>query len=251
MSAEATAFYAGVAEHYDAMTRFEQRLGTEETLVRGILDRYPGASALDAACGTGLHAILLAKLGLNVVGADISAEMLERARKHGVRQGVMVRWMEASLQRIADVAQEPFDLILCLGNSLPHLLTEPDLASALGGFRRLLSPPGKAIVQILNYERILGLQDRIVGIHRQGDVEYIRFYDFLGELVQFNLLTVRHSEGGLVHNLHSTRLRPYRKRDLEPALKAAEFARIEWFGDLRFAPYDASSSPNLVAVAGD
>ena len=33
----------------------------------------------------------------------------------------------------------PFDALLCMGNSLPHLLTDEDLTAALSGFRRRLA----------------------------------------------------------------------------------------------------------------
>ncbi len=52
----------------------------EEPVVRETVSGYPAGDALDAACGTGRHAVHLAEAGHRVVGVDSTPEMLEHAR---------------------------------------------------------------------------------------------------------------------------------------------------------------------------
>ena len=52
----------------------------EEPVVRGLLAQYPVGVALDAACGTGRHAEYLGSIGHEVIGVDVTPEMLEVAR---------------------------------------------------------------------------------------------------------------------------------------------------------------------------
>jgi SAM-dependent methyltransferase len=47
----------------------------------------PGATVLDAGCGTGEHALLLAGAGHPVVGVDVAAEAIRRARTKGTERG--------------------------------------------------------------------------------------------------------------------------------------------------------------------
>jgi ubiquinone/menaquinone biosynthesis C-methylase UbiE len=52
----------------------------EEPVVHGIVERLPVGRALDAACGTGRHAVHLHARGWDVVGVDANPAMLDRAR---------------------------------------------------------------------------------------------------------------------------------------------------------------------------
>ncbi|RPJ50835.1 MAG: class I SAM-dependent methyltransferase, partial [Acidobacteria bacterium] len=70
-------FYKELASDYDSMTRFKQRLRGEEQMLRRWRERYGFNSALDAACGTGLHAVVLAQMGVKATAADPSAAMLD------------------------------------------------------------------------------------------------------------------------------------------------------------------------------
>ena len=175
--------------------------------------------------------------------------MLAQAEAHAARQGLDIQWVAAPMQRLADELKARFDLVLCMGNSLPHLLTRRDLDAALGSFARLLHPGGSVIVHLLNYEQILSRGERIVGITGAAGREYVRFYDFLGDRVRFNLLGI-HWEGAAVrHSLRSVELRPYRLRELEPALRQHGFGEVRAFGALDLAPYDPERSGVLVLEA--
>ncbi|PIE33860.1 hypothetical protein CSA56_10135 [candidate division KSB3 bacterium] len=242
-------FYEEIALDYDQMTRFEERMQRETALFNTWIVRYRFQSAVDVACGTGLHAILLAQAGIQTVGADISAEMLEQAKQHAEKDAVQISWIHAGMEQTRQYLEGSYDAVFCLGNSLPHLLNSKSLHAAFMNFSQLLSPGGIAVIQILNYSRILVEQERIVGIHRNNSAEYIRFYDFLPEYIRFNLLTVRWEQGKARHSLSSTTLYPYQQDELENALHEHQFSEIEWYGNMEFQPFDKSSSPNLVIVA--
>jgi ubiquinone/menaquinone biosynthesis C-methylase UbiE len=52
-------FYKQLADPYDLMTRFEERFKNEKKILQKWQHKLPFQSALDVACGTGLHSILL------------------------------------------------------------------------------------------------------------------------------------------------------------------------------------------------
>lgn len=54
-------------------------IALEEPAVWSLIDPLPLGRALDAACGTGRHARHLLELGHDVVGVDLTPEMLDRA----------------------------------------------------------------------------------------------------------------------------------------------------------------------------
>src|ERR1700682_35809 len=104
---------------FDALAEQGQDVHGEASFVAGLAP----ASVLDAGCGTGRVAIELARFGIEVVGVDADASMLDTARSRG-----------ESLTRIhADVAalelDRCFDVVLMAGN-VP-LFTPPGTQAAL------------------------------------------------------------------------------------------------------------------------
>ena len=241
-------FYDEIAAQYDQITGVAERLPTAETFARELTARYNVRWALDVACGTGLYAIVLARLGLRVVGSDLSPAMLEQARRAAAKAGVGVQWLGSPMQELAGRVTERFDAVLCMGNSIPHLLEPGDLEGTLTGFHKMLAPGGVAIVQLLNYARLLAKAERVVGIDRQGDAEYVRFYDFLGPRVRFNILQILWQGQPPRHRLYSTTLRAYTWKELADAMAACRFTDIQVLSGPKFGPFDPEQSETVMIV---
>src|SRR5512136_1188758 len=60
----------------------------------------PSATILDVGCGTGRHAIELARRGFAVTGVDLSSGMLAEARKSAKKAKVAVTWVHANAARM-------------------------------------------------------------------------------------------------------------------------------------------------------
>lgn len=241
-------FYDDIADNYDQITGSGDRRDRAAGFLRQLVARYPITSALDVACGTGLYAIQMAQMGIAAAGTDLSPGMLDQASRHAASAGVSVQWVQAAMQELPDKIGQTFDAVLCMGNSIPHLLTDDDLRAALCGFLSRLAPGGIVVLQLLNYARVLAGQERIVGINRDGDKQYVRFYDFLGECVRFNILEIDWAHGQAVHQLHSTTLRPYTAKSLSDALMAAGCTSVEAYCGLHFDPFDADRSETVLLI---
>ena len=246
---DAQLFYENLGSDYDRMTRFPQRLPGEREIVSQWRQKLGFESVVDAACGTGLHAIALAQLGVRVVASDLSETMLTLARHHAKEMNVDVTWVQAPMESMRERLDGTFDMILCLGNSLPHLLDEKALLSTLKGFHALLNPGGHILLQMVNYDRVLAQRQRIVAINRQEHTEFIRFYDFDPPFVDFNILRIDWSDDKPGHCLNATRLYPYRREEVQRGLVAAGFSEWQVFGDMKAAPFSAANSANMVLLA--
>mgnify|MGYP006279260639 CR=1 FL=1 len=242
-------FYGELADDYDVLTGTAKRAGAARRFVGELHRRTGFTSALDAACGTGVFTRPLAEFANSVWGADLSREMLRRAERESGGAPVDIGWIEAPMQKLSGRLDHPVDLILCMGNSIPHLLTREDLATTIRGFATLLNPGGTLVMHQLNYDRVLARRERLVGVTRSDDDSFARFYDFQGERVVFNVIATHWEEGRAESTWHSTPLRPHRCAEILAILEQSGFQSPDLYADLAFSPYDRAESDLLIVQA--
>ncbi|MDY6874758.1 MAG: methyltransferase domain-containing protein [Chloroflexota bacterium] len=247
--------YEDFSSDYDRFVNWPGRLAVELPFIEHQLLMGGAHRVLDAACGTGMHTIALAQRGYVAVGADLSAGMIERARANAITAGIPVQFEVSGFGELSAQFGTGFDALLCLGNSLPHLLTSKDLAVTLADFAACLRPDGLLLIQNRNFDAVLAHRQRWMELqtHREGDAEwlFLRFYDFEPDgTLTFNLMTLRR-EGVNKWSQHvaATRLWPLRQEELTTALVQTGFGDIVRYGDLSGAPFDSESSGNLVVTA--
>ena len=113
----------------------------------------PGSYILDIGCGTGRHAIELARRGYMVTGVDISSGMLNEAKKAARTVGVEVEWIHDDATQFAST--KLFDAAICLcegsfglvgkhGDPIEHPL------SILRRICKAIKTNGKAILTVGN-----------------------------------------------------------------------------------------------------
>jgi glycine/sarcosine N-methyltransferase len=256
-----TTAYDQFSEDYDRFVNRKARLALEIPFLASELSTTTcetggKVSILDAACGTGHHVIALAEQGFVCAGADLSAKMIEFARKNAQAANQAVHFKEAGFGQLQDAfGSQSFDGLLCLGNSLPHVLGEKMMAETLADFKAVLRPGGKLILQNRNFDSITKVRNRWMDpqTHREGKKTwiFIRFYDFNEDgLITFNILILS-SQGGenFDQQVISTRLWPLKKATLVQMLKHAGFENIRTYGDLQGSPFMFESSGNLVVTA--
>jgi SAM-dependent methyltransferase len=178
--------------------------------------------------------------------------MIARAEENAAAQDVDVTFALAGLGGYAALDQT-FDAAICLGNSLPHLLSEESVQEALADFAKVLRPGGVLVIQNRNFDLVWRARERFMPpqTFRDADGEWIfvRFYDFHEESLTFNMLRLQRTEDGWSQNVESTELRPIFARDLASALAAAGFGTVTLLGGYDGSPFDAATSGDLLAVA--
>jgi len=258
--------YDTFSSDYDRFVNWENRLAYELPFLEEQLKAVGGPPGqmprvLDAACATGMHVIALARRGYPASGADLSAAMIERARANAVVAGVEARFEAAGFGSLeAAFGRQSFDALLCLGNSLPHLLNRQALAGALADFAACLRPGGLLLVQNRNFDAVLASRERWMEpqAHREGEREwlFLRFYDYEPDgLINFNVLTLTRGAPGAPdpeawqQRAASSRLYPLRAEEAASLLCEAGFCQIALYGDMAGSPFDPAKSGNLVIAA--
>ena len=104
---------------------------------------------LDVGTGTGFFAILLAKAGHSVTGVDISAKMLENARRWAEEEDCLVNFLQMDVCAPL-FADNSFDCIV--GRNITWTLPDPE--KAYREWRRILKPGGLLINFDADYGRV-------------------------------------------------------------------------------------------------
>ena len=216
-----------------------------------------GGRVLDLGSGTGEHSRFLASKGFEVVGIDSSPAMLAKAADTPLPPHLT--FVEGDIADVERLTSGSFDGAICLGNTLPHVRESETMARFAAGLRRRLRPGAAFVLQVLNYDKVLGSGQRSLPLSfRKDDAE--------GEVVFLRLMTPR-PDGSVIFTPTTLRYRPdgepavevvatrnvplkgWRRLELEAALEEAGFPHREVFGTVGNVPYDAAESPDIVIVA--
>ncbi len=256
---DAQGFYDGLGPDYDRMVAWPQRLAREEAFFRRVFDEAGVTRVLDAACGTGMHAVAFARQGREAAGADLSPVMVGEARRNAAAAGVEVRFEAAGFGELAARFGAGFGAVTCLGNSLPHLLDDESLRSCLSDFADVLAPGGILVIQNRNYDRLLRERVRFMPpvsrVEGDGETLFLRMTEFAPpgsrseEMLQFTILTLRKQSGAWSMTERTTPLRGLRRATVKAALERAGFSSVRVYGGYGFEAFDAPGTSDLVVIA--
>lgn len=214
-----------------------------------LLQAAPVGSVLDVGCGTGEHLSWFSARGLRTWGLEPDESMFRQLERRDW-PGPAPTLIHDGVQALPRAIGEKVDLVLCLGNTLPHL---PDRASALRAVRAMtetLSPRGCLVVQTVNYDCVLEEgRSAFPAIERTlpdgGRVAFFREYDLAGLPERVLNKTRLVTPAG--EQFAQWPLVPLRRDEVVRCLREAGLSEIREYGDYDRSPF-SKGSPALIAV---
>ncbi len=140
--------FENYAKKYDQEVFVHGTLG-ECDFIEKEIDRDKSVRILDIGCGTGRHAIELAKRGYRVTGIDLSEALLDRAREKAAASGVSVDLRRHDARELPFAGEFDLAIMICEG-AFPLMETDEMNFEILKGAERALKPGGKLIFTTLN-----------------------------------------------------------------------------------------------------
>lgn len=108
----------------------------------------PGRRLLDLGCGTGSLTLPLAAAGFDVVGVDLSSDMLTVAADKGLTAGISPsRWLHQDM-RCLQFPPDRFDIAVCACDGFNYLADSSELDQTLAGISRCLQPQGLLLFDV-------------------------------------------------------------------------------------------------------
>jgi len=113
------------------------------------------ARVLDCACGTGTLAVGLALRGCEVVATDASAAMVARTKRQAAEHDTHVDASVCAWEQIPDRGWGArFDVVFCVGNSLPHAVGRDGRRTALTAMASTLRAGGRLVLTSRTWEQV-------------------------------------------------------------------------------------------------
>ncbi|MCB9497596.1 MAG: class I SAM-dependent methyltransferase [Fibrobacteria bacterium] len=108
-----------------------------------------GGTFLDVGCGDGALVETMLDAGRDAYGSDMDGKAVQRAKSRvGDRRE---RIQQASMTEVASLFPgTSFDLVVCLGQTFPHLVSDQDVRAFLVGARDRLAHDGSLLIQVMS-----------------------------------------------------------------------------------------------------
>ena len=201
--------FGAYAQYYDTLYQ-EKDYEAECDFLEQIFQAYgsgPVRRILDLGCGTGGHAIPLARRGYAVVGVDRSESMLRIARSKTAKMGLSIDFRQGDIRDVN--LDQTFDTVIAMFAVVSYQITNADLTAAFRTARRHLRPGGLFVFDAWFGPTVLTQRptDRYK-IIESGNERIIRFVhaelDAVAQTVMVNYKVLHLKEGQVIDEVDET-----------------------------------------------
>jgi len=185
-----------LAAHYSWMFGdFDRKVDEQKALLKGLgIEAGDDAAAVDLGCGSGFQTFALADLGYKVISIDNSGTLLAELNERMGEQPI--RTHEAELLDFTAHVPEPVDLIVCMGDTLPHLPSVDDVTALFGQCFDATAPNGRLVLTFRDLRHELEGLDRFIPLRSSSDKIMTCFLEYEEETVKVHdLIHLRDEEG--------------------------------------------------------
>lgn len=235
--------YTGFAAVYD-MFMDNIPYGEWCTYLEGILKEYgvEDGLVLDLGCGTGKLTRLLAMDGYDMIGVDISEDMLEIAMEHQAEEGGEILYLLQDMREFELYGTVRAVVSIC--DSMNYLMEYEDLVQVFSLVNNYLDPKGIFVFDLntpYKYQEILG-QQTIAENREEGSFIWENYYDEEEEVNEYDLtLFIREDDGRFRKYEETHYQRAYSLKTIKKALEEAGMVFVEAYDAFTKEPPKADS----------
>ena len=246
--------YGIFSEFYDALTA-NVSYDTVAQVLSSLLTRYGKGRGLllDLACGTGSVSVRLAEKGYEVIGVDLSPEMLSEAQNKAYSAGQNILFLCQDMTALD--LYGTVDAAVCTLDGLCHLPNEESVQAALRKVSLFMNPGGVFLFDVNSVYKHRAVLGNNTFVYDTDDVYCVWQNTLLsdGVTVQMDLdfFEPVSDAGDYVRQSERFTERAYPRETLEAMLKKAGFTVLDVFDGYSEKPAHNTSERLLFAVRKD
>ena len=246
--------YGIFSEFYDALTA-NVSYDTVAQVLGSLLTRYGKGRGLllDLACGTGSVSVRLAEKGYEIIGVDLSPEMLSEAQNKAYSAGQNILFLCQDMTALD--LYGTVDAAVCTLDGLCHLPDEESLSAALRKVSLFMNPGGVFLFDVNSVYKHRAVLGNNTFVYDTDDVYCVWQNTLLsdGVTVQMDLdfFEPVSDAGDYVRQSERFTERTYPRETLEAMLKKAGFTVLDVFDGYSEKPAHDTSERLLFAVRKD
>ena len=240
-------------ELYDLQMNWPQRLSKEKDFFEKIIKERKVKKILEIGGGIGRHAQMFSEIAENITFIEPSEDMLQYAKDNIIKSD-NINAINGGFEDIDNLVFENFDMITCLGNTLPVLENRKNVKMALKQTRRKLIKGGLAIFQFLNFEPKIIEQNRFYAprIFKKGSKKFIFLKHFESGKVKtrVDFMIIEMDSDDVILNFHnrSTFLCTLRQNLFLKMAHNSGFKKVELLGPGGTEDFDKNRHVSLYAL---
>lgn len=223
--------YQSLADSYDRLTNDVNYSAVVDFYwqILGALDVKP-RTAVDLACGTGSVSLLLVQSGLDVLGVDMSEDMLTVAWDKAQSLASPPRFVCQKLQQLQ--LPRGVDLAVCALDSLDYITDPKDCEEAIRRVYKALNPGGVFIFDVNTPNKLKAMNDQIF-LDEDDDVYCIwrGSFDEQTNICTYAMDLFQREGKGWIRSFEEHQEYAYSREQLTRYLKNAGFTDIRVYGD--------------------
>ena len=226
--------YKNLALSYDRLTNdvdYEATVAFYKEILKreGLRPR----TAVDLACGTGSVTEILARQGLEVIGVDLSEEMLTVAMEKVMDMDKPPRFVCQPLQNLR--LPRGVDLAVCALDSLDYITNPDDCKEAIRRVYKALNPGGIFIFDVNTPEKLRAMDGQVFLDEDDGVYCVWRGeFDQDTNICSYGMDLFQRRENVWERSFEEHREYAYSQEQLTEYLKAAGFTHIRVYADRLF-----------------
>ena len=226
--------YKELAVSYDRLTNDVDYAAVVD-FYQKILDRegVKPRTCVDLACGTGSVSVLLAEKGLDVIGVDMSEDMLTVAFDKASNMENPPRFVCQKLQELQ--LPKGVDLAVCALDSLDYITEPTDCSAAIRRVYKALNPGGIFVFDVNTPEKLRAM-DGQVWLDEDDDVYCVWRGEFDEEtnICSYGMDLFQRQGDVWLRSFEEHKEYAYSREQLTAYLRDAGFTHIEVYADRIF-----------------
>ncbi len=206
-----------------------------------------GAHVLDLCCGNGRHAVAMAEYGFQMIGLDLSHDLLAVAKQRKIEQGIgTVVWIQGDSRNVP-LKDQTLDGLVNLFTSFGYFDRDEENEQVINEMSRLLKPGGRFVMDFLNAIRLRStLVPQSERFIEGWTIRERRWIDATHVHKEIRIFDPKTPEAG--ERMYQERVRLFEKEQLISMCQKQGIRIEQIYGDFNGQPFDPNTSARLILV---